>query len=350
MSPKPNIQNSDAAIRKFVKFLIATLIEFFARTSPLSSSVNPACITRTSAAQRRSQAMSTVSALVTLVTRSSRLTTPGGRLKGRLRRGRNDAAADGPAHSSVPACPGRVRDARARAHGERATASTVARERRRPRTRRPPEPGLPHRGLQAQREHRPGALAWGHLVRPQDRRQPGAWPQLVAAGLSLARQRAHLPTAGDHPRPVRSRHPRPALLSGRAAALHQGDNPPAGLRASRRGRGLDLRRHAFARRPQLDAAEADRADRVGLLARGPARWDLLLGRVSGRRPARQAVPLSRWTALARRPPDLRRVEGHTTRDRARPLAVRAADARPRPHGRHGLRAAREPGAAADEGV
>ena len=59
ISPKPNSQNSDAATRKFAKFLIATLIEFFDRTRPLSSAVKPACMNSTSAAQTSSQPMST---------------------------------------------------------------------------------------------------------------------------------------------------------------------------------------------------------------------------------------------------------------------------------------------------
>ena len=59
ITPKPNNQNSDAATRKLAKFLIATLIEFFDRTRPLSSAVNPTCMSRTRAAQKSSQAMST---------------------------------------------------------------------------------------------------------------------------------------------------------------------------------------------------------------------------------------------------------------------------------------------------
>ena len=59
ISPKPNSQKSDAATRKFAKFLIATLIEFFDRTRPLSSAVKPACMSSTSAAQTSSQPMST---------------------------------------------------------------------------------------------------------------------------------------------------------------------------------------------------------------------------------------------------------------------------------------------------
>jgi hypothetical protein len=65
ISPKPNSQNSDAATRKFAKFLIATLIEFFDRTRPLSRAVKPACMNSTSAEQKRSQPMSTVSIVVT---------------------------------------------------------------------------------------------------------------------------------------------------------------------------------------------------------------------------------------------------------------------------------------------
>src|SRR5262249_6226304 len=58
ISPKPNSQNSDAETRKLAKFLIATLIEFFDRTRPLSSAVKPACMKRTRAAQTSSHAMS----------------------------------------------------------------------------------------------------------------------------------------------------------------------------------------------------------------------------------------------------------------------------------------------------
>src|SRR5262249_57317394 len=58
ISPKPNSQNSDAETRKLAKFLIATLIEFFDRTKPLSSAVKPACMKRTRAAQTSSHAMS----------------------------------------------------------------------------------------------------------------------------------------------------------------------------------------------------------------------------------------------------------------------------------------------------
>src|SRR5262245_46478295 len=54
--PKPNSQKSDAATRKLAKVLRATLIEFFDRTSPLSSAVKPACISSTSTAQRSSHA------------------------------------------------------------------------------------------------------------------------------------------------------------------------------------------------------------------------------------------------------------------------------------------------------
>src|SRR5262245_7287290 len=59
MRPKPNSQKSDDATRKLAKFLIATLIEFFERTRPLSSAVKPACMNRTRAAETSSQAMST---------------------------------------------------------------------------------------------------------------------------------------------------------------------------------------------------------------------------------------------------------------------------------------------------
>src|SRR5262245_10712248 len=62
MRPKPNNQKSEAAMRKFAKFLAATLIEFFDRTSPLSSAVNPACMKSTSAAATSSQAISMGSA------------------------------------------------------------------------------------------------------------------------------------------------------------------------------------------------------------------------------------------------------------------------------------------------
>src|SRR5262249_32213464 len=47
--------------RKFTKFLIATLTEFFDRTSPLSSAVKPACMKNTSTALTSSHATSTVS-------------------------------------------------------------------------------------------------------------------------------------------------------------------------------------------------------------------------------------------------------------------------------------------------
>src|SRR5262249_37498589 len=57
--PKPNSQNSDAATRKLANVLIATLIEFFDRTRPLSSAVKPACMKKTSAAPTSSQAMAT---------------------------------------------------------------------------------------------------------------------------------------------------------------------------------------------------------------------------------------------------------------------------------------------------
>ena len=63
--PNPKSQNSDDATRKLAKFLIATLIEFFDRTRPLSSAVNPACMNSTSAAQSRSQPTSRVAAVVT---------------------------------------------------------------------------------------------------------------------------------------------------------------------------------------------------------------------------------------------------------------------------------------------
>src|SRR5262245_47133202 len=59
ITAKPKSQKSDAATRKFAKFLIATLIEFFDRTSPLSRAVKPACMKKTSAAQTSSHAMST---------------------------------------------------------------------------------------------------------------------------------------------------------------------------------------------------------------------------------------------------------------------------------------------------
>src|SRR4029453_9628625 len=62
MRPKPNNQKSEAAMRKFAKFLIATLTEFFDRTSPLSSAVKPACMKSTSAAATSSQAISMRSA------------------------------------------------------------------------------------------------------------------------------------------------------------------------------------------------------------------------------------------------------------------------------------------------
>src|SRR5215471_12799122 len=56
ISPNPKSQKSVAAMTKLTRFLIATLIEFFDRTSPLSSAVNPACINSTSAALTSSQA------------------------------------------------------------------------------------------------------------------------------------------------------------------------------------------------------------------------------------------------------------------------------------------------------
>src|SRR4029450_10029034 len=62
MRPKPNKQQREAATRKFAKFLIAPLTEFFDRTSPLSSAVKPACMKSTSAAATSSQAMSMGSA------------------------------------------------------------------------------------------------------------------------------------------------------------------------------------------------------------------------------------------------------------------------------------------------
>src|SRR5512132_602827 len=65
INPNPKSQKSDAAIRKLTKFLIATLIEFFERTSPLSRAVKPACMKRTSAAQMRSHAISTARTLTT---------------------------------------------------------------------------------------------------------------------------------------------------------------------------------------------------------------------------------------------------------------------------------------------
>jgi hypothetical protein len=55
-------------MRKFAKFLIATLIEFFDRTRPLSRAVKPACIKTTRTAQNRSQPLLTVSALVMTLT------------------------------------------------------------------------------------------------------------------------------------------------------------------------------------------------------------------------------------------------------------------------------------------
>src|SRR5262249_5505527 len=57
--PNPKSQNSDAATRKLANVLIATLIEFFDRTRPLSSAVKPACMKKTRAAQPSSQAIST---------------------------------------------------------------------------------------------------------------------------------------------------------------------------------------------------------------------------------------------------------------------------------------------------
>src|SRR5262245_27574255 len=63
MSPKPKSQKSAADTKKVTKFLMATLIEFFARTKPVSSAVNPACMMRTNAAQTSTQAISTGSAV-----------------------------------------------------------------------------------------------------------------------------------------------------------------------------------------------------------------------------------------------------------------------------------------------
>ena len=63
MTPNAKSQKIAAATSRFAKFLIATLIEFFVRTSPLSRAVKPACMNRTSAADVRSQTRSTGSAL-----------------------------------------------------------------------------------------------------------------------------------------------------------------------------------------------------------------------------------------------------------------------------------------------
>ena len=97
------------------------------------------------------------------------------------------------------------------------------------------------------------------LVRAPDRRQPGPRAQQLAARLPLARRRQDVRAAGDHPGAAGPRHPRPELLRHRQAAAHQGDHPAAGLRAARRGRGLDLGRD----RTPRTAGTGRRCDRSG---------------------------------------------------------------------------------------
>ena len=55
---KPNSQKTEVVRQKSAKFLPATLMLFLDRTSPLSSDEKPACISMTSAAQIRIQAIS----------------------------------------------------------------------------------------------------------------------------------------------------------------------------------------------------------------------------------------------------------------------------------------------------
>jgi hypothetical protein len=90
-------------MRKLTKFLIATLIEFFDRTNPLSRAVKPACMKRTSAAQVRSQAMSTARTLTPSNNEDKRQLFP---LRSGSGMSRGASAGAGRSLSSAPSSPG----------------------------------------------------------------------------------------------------------------------------------------------------------------------------------------------------------------------------------------------------